>query len=208
MGLPTPDTSHLRNPKYASVYEPAEDTYLLLDALENDQAELQHLRPTICVEIGSGSGCVSAFLGQVLAPHASLVLSTDINPAATEATRQTTGHTPSDAVFEQCRARFVQSLVPRLCGSIDLLVFNPPYVVTPSEEIDVTQEASAWAGGKNGREVLDCLLPQISQLLAPNGRFYLVVIEENRPQEIIDYLSAQGLLAQRVLQRRAGKEHL
>ncbi|KAJ1719306.1 S-adenosylmethionine-dependent methyltransferase, partial [Coemansia erecta] len=64
MGLPTPDTSHLRDPQFASVYEPAEDTYLLLDALENDLARLHARRPTICVEIGSGSGCVSAFLGQ------------------------------------------------------------------------------------------------------------------------------------------------
>ncbi|KAJ1812164.1 HemK methyltransferase member 2 [Coemansia sp. RSA 2599] len=208
MGIPTPDTSHLRDAKYASVYEPAEDTYLLLDALENDRAELQRLQPTICVEIGSGSGCVSAFLGQVLDPSAALVLSTDINPAATEATRQTAARTPSAAVFEQCRTRFVQALVPRLCGNIDLLLFNPPYVVTPSDEIDVTQEASAWAGGKDGREVLDRLLPHIPQLLAPAGRFYLVVIEENKPLDIIDYLSAHGLSGKRVLQRRAGRENL
>ncbi|KAJ2234734.1 HemK methyltransferase member 2 [Coemansia sp. RSA 1722] len=208
MGLPTPDTRHLRDVKYASVYEPAEDTYLLLDALENDRTEIQRQRPSVCVEIGSGSGCVSAFLGQVLDPYPALVLSTDINPAATEATRQTTTNTSSAAVFEQCRTRFVQALVPRLCRCIDLLMFNPPYVVTPSEEIDITQEASAWAGGTHGREVLDILLPQIPQLLAPGGRFYLVAIEENKPQEIMDYLETRGLSAQRVLQRRAGREHL
>ncbi|KAJ2008394.1 S-adenosylmethionine-dependent methyltransferase, partial [Coemansia thaxteri] len=74
MGIPTPDTRHLRKAEYATVYEPAEDTHLLLDALENDRTELHELRPTICVEIGSGSGCVSAFLGQVLSPYGALVL--------------------------------------------------------------------------------------------------------------------------------------
>lgn len=48
------------------VYEPAEDTFLLLDALEEDADHLRALKPTICVEVGSGSGCVSAFLGRIL----------------------------------------------------------------------------------------------------------------------------------------------
>lgn len=30
----------------------AEDTFLLLDALEQDQAELEAQRPTLCLEIG------------------------------------------------------------------------------------------------------------------------------------------------------------
>ncbi|KAJ2307216.1 HemK methyltransferase member 2 [Coemansia sp. RSA 2706] len=207
MGLPTPDTAHLGRSEYATVYEPAEDTYLLLDALENDRVELHSLQPSICVEIGSGSGCVSAFLGQVLDPTRCLIISTDINPAANRATRETTAKIPH-ATFEQCRTRFVHALDSRLRGNIDVLLFNPPYVVTPSAEIDVTAEASAWAGGRHGREVLDQLLPQISSLLSPNGRFYLVVIEENKPEEIIDILAQYGLEGKQVLKRRAGREHL
>ncbi|KAJ2808467.1 HemK methyltransferase member 2 [Coemansia guatemalensis] len=208
MGLPTPDTRHISRPEYASVYEPAEDTYLLLDALENDRTELQKQQPTICVEIGSGSGCVAAFLGQLLDPLPTLIISTDINPAAVDATMETVARNPSRAVFLQCRTRFLQSLDSRLRGSIDILVFNPPYVVTPTAEIDSTDEASAWAGGKHGREVLDQLLPQIPQLLSPSGRFYLVVIEQNKPDDIIQALSVHGLSGERILSRKAGREHL
>ncbi|KAJ2504579.1 HemK methyltransferase member 2 [Coemansia sp. RSA 2052] len=208
MGLPTPDTGHLRQAEYATVYEPAEDTYLLLDALENDREELQTQRPTICVEIGSGSGCVSAFLGRVLSPYGALVLSTDINPAANSATRETVAKTSSESAFEQCRTRFVQALDGRLRGNIDVLVFNPPYVVTPSTEVDSTIEAAAWAGGVLGREVLDLLIPQVPALLSPGGRFYLVVIEQNKPDEIIAEFAVLGLAGKRVLSRRAGIESL
>ncbi|KAJ2485753.1 HemK methyltransferase member 2 [Coemansia sp. RSA 2050] len=208
MSLPTPDTGHLRRAEYATVYEPAEDTYLLLDALENDRAELQAQRPTVCVEIGSGSGCVSAFLGQVLSPHGALILSTDINPAANNATRETVAKAPSESVFDQCRTRFVQALDDRLRVSIDVLLFNPPYVVTPSAEVDSTIEAAAWAGGVRGREVLDLLMPQVPALLSPNGRFYVVAIEQNKPEEIIAQFAALGLAGQRVLSRRAGIESL
>ena len=49
--LPTPDTSHLRH--YPDVYEPAEDTFLFLDALQLEREYLAANRPLICAEIGS-----------------------------------------------------------------------------------------------------------------------------------------------------------
>lgn len=69
--IPTPDLSHLTSQDFDKVYEPAgiflnhclaqpsahvgliiEDTFLLLDALEQDESWLRSLRPTICLEIG------------------------------------------------------------------------------------------------------------------------------------------------------------
>jgi release factor glutamine methyltransferase len=77
--LPTPDLSHISEETYLQVYEPAgfspivlmtEDSFILLDALEN---EIPLLRQTsseilargnlpLVIEVGSGSGCISAFL--------------------------------------------------------------------------------------------------------------------------------------------------
>lgn len=50
--LPTPQIGHLTSEDYEHVYEPAEDSFIFLDALEEDAAELVQLRPDVCVEIG------------------------------------------------------------------------------------------------------------------------------------------------------------
>ena len=84
---PTPSFSHLTSSDYQNVYEPAEDSFLLMDALEKESNFLKSMRfdlhtarqftsslsstflanrPLICVEIGSGSGAVVTFLATLL----------------------------------------------------------------------------------------------------------------------------------------------
>jgi len=50
--LPTPELSHLSAQDFEHVYEPAEDTFILLDALEQDAEELKALHPVVCLEVG------------------------------------------------------------------------------------------------------------------------------------------------------------
>lgn len=40
---------------------------------------------------------------------------------------------------------------------------------------------AAWAGGRNGREVMDRFFPLALDLLSSRGSFYLVTIKENHP---------------------------
>lgn len=48
-----PDLEHLTMRDYDSVYEPAEDSFLLLDAIESVAPMLAKTSPAIVVEIGS-----------------------------------------------------------------------------------------------------------------------------------------------------------
>lgn len=53
-------------------------------------------------------------------------------------------------------------------------MFNPPYVVTPDEEVGRGGIAAAWAGGYNGRQVIDRVIPLVSGFL-PHQGFSIIV---------------------------------
>jgi len=102
---------------------------------------------------------------------------------------------------------------------IDVLLFNPPYVVTPSEEIyDPSTKSSslsssltaAWAGGLRGREVVDRILYDIKSWLRPNGGTFLVVAyAQNDIEEMMSILSNQdGMRVERAKWTKADEESL
>ncbi|NXN66297.1 HEMK2 methyltransferase, partial [Himantopus himantopus] len=205
--LPTPRYDHV-GPEgpFGDVYEPAEDTFLLLDALERDAARLREAGVEICLEIGSGSGVVSTFLASSVIGSNALYICTDINPMAAYCTLETALR--NNVHLQPVITDLVKGLSPRLNGKVDLLVFNPPYVVTPSEEVESHGIEASWAGGKKGREVMDRVFPLVPDLLSPGGLFYLVTIKENNPDEILETMKKRGLEGTRVLSRQAGQEML
>lgn len=232
-----PDVSHARREQ---VYEVSEDTLLLADSIEKDAALLHQLRPALCLEIGAGSGYVSAVLAHTLQAPA-LCFATDINAAAASATALTMRKNPPPhgllcsfcslplfffvkslltVVMGATTARFGDVVLMdlascfegRMAGKVDVLVFNPPYVVTEPEELRrAVRErdlAAAWAGGTDGTEVLDRLIPRLPALLSPRGVFYLVAIAENKPTAISRRLLALGFVPKIVLTTVAAQEKL
>lgn len=195
ISIPTPQISHLTEDDYEHVYEPAEDSFILLDALEADAAVLRQAKPVLALEIGSGSGIASTFINTMFERGEVCVLSTDINKYAADATRRTgdANKVPLNPVL----ANLVDPLEQRARGQIDLLVFNPPYVETENDEMTQTQTqrdiGGAWAGGSFGMQVTNIVLDKVPQLLAPGGRFYLVAIHQNKPDEIIARMRGLGL---------------
>jgi release factor glutamine methyltransferase len=45
-----------------------------------------------------------------------------------------------------------------------LQIFNPPYVPTPDDEVSKPGIAQAWAGGHQGRVVMDRLLKEVGDI--------------------------------------------
>ncbi|XP_065176534.1 methyltransferase N6AMT1-like isoform X3 [Sycon ciliatum] len=161
--------------------------------------------PSLCVEVGVGSGAVLTFLGGIIGSSAHYI-GTDISRHAAVAARSTGQH--NNILIDTVQTDLVTALLPRCSGCVDVMLFNPPYVVTPSEEISQGGIAATWAGGVNGREVTDRLLPLVSRLLSPSGRFYLLLLEENQPGDVHQILSDTGLSGEEVIRRRSGPENL
>ena len=68
--------------------------------------------------------------------------------------------------------------------------------------------AAAWAGGVDGREVLDRLLPDVGDVLSPGGTFLLLLLEQNKPKEVAAALEAQGLTCTMMAACSADEERL
>eukprot|EP00798_Chlamydomonas_sp_ICE-L_P029020 gene29020-32217_t len=93
-------------------------------------------------------------------------------------------------------------------GALYEAVFNPPYVPTPDEEIEMGGIATAWAGGYKGRRVIDRLLPQLADILSDKGELFMVTVSENEPHVIIQEMSEKGFIGSVVMSRQADEESL
>lgn len=169
--LPTPSTAHLAPKLNTTIYEPAEDSYLLLDTLSSasETTFLRHRFPRhapapLALEVGTGSGVVIAFLtahAHAILHRPILSLGIDVNLEACVGTQQTvdvavsasvsasqngqslsrTGTTPpgtgtTGTYLSSLCSDLTAALLPH---SIDILMFNPPYV--PSESLPALPSA-------------------------------------------------------------------
>jgi len=203
--LKTPVYSHLSKKYPDDVYEPAEDTFLLLDALEAEAEFLMELRPVVCVEVGVGSGIVLTSLATIIG-NSAMYVGTEINPRAAECALETGKVNGVD--FGVIVDDLGKCLIPRLQNMVDVLIFNPPYVVTPSCEVGRQSIEASWAGGIDGREVIDNFLPFATNMISTNGVIYMVLIDRNKPKEVIDIMKNFGLYGEIILKRKAGIENL
>ncbi|EGZ76510.1 hypothetical protein NEUTE2DRAFT_153410 [Neurospora tetrasperma FGSC 2509] len=223
--LPTPDTSHV---PYQRVYEPAEDSFLLLDTLSSSSetaflssrfASLSPSSPSLAplvLEVGPGSGVVIAFL----TAHASTifgsphVLSTaiDVSPFACAATNLTVSKAVSENTSTSgfwTSATQGDLVSPFRPGSVDVLVFNPPYVPTPDlpappptglqelKEKTTFEEDShllelTYAGGRDGMETTDRLIEALPGVLSERGVAYILLCAQNKPEEVKERIRVIG----------------
>ena len=124
------------------------------------------------------------------------------------------------AAVDVALADLASPFLPRLASAVDLLLFNPPYVLTPKEEVYRLGEkspagiAAAWAGGDKGREVVDRALPLIARFLKKRlkeeegGVALVVALAENDIPDLLRLASTNGLEGEVVAERSADEERL
>ncbi|MFA6328035.1 MAG: HemK2/MTQ2 family protein methyltransferase [Candidatus Micrarchaeia archaeon] len=145
-----------------TVYEPAEDSFLLATYASSLSGRV--------LEVGCGSGIASLSAAQASPKNS--VLGVDINPAAVECSRQNAGaNNLANAAF---RVSDLFSSVPA-GEKFDSILFNPPYLPTTREEkLALELENAAYDGGASG---LDCFMRFAAQApahLAPGGKIAVI----------------------------------
>lgn len=209
----------MKTPKYKkseTVYPPSEDTFILLDALEKDIGSLQlNLKndcevPLVC-ELGVGSGIVSIFLESLLAleNRKALYLGIDLNNDALLNTETNRGLNNKEMVLEPVLTSLFGGLRH---GLIDILIFNPPYVLTPDAESENAQANpgihTALSGGIDGRLIIDQVIDNVNTYTSIRAIFYLVLVKENKVDNVCERMLAKGWANEMIMYRVCGWEGL
>ncbi|MED6172877.1 hypothetical protein PIB30_054009 [Stylosanthes scabra] len=133
-------------------------------------------------------------------------IATDVNPNAVKVSCEAlVAHGVS---AELILTDIASGLENRLAGLVDVIVVNPPYVPTPEEEVGAEGVVSSWAGGENGRSVIDRILPVVDHLLSEKGLLYMVTSTANNPSEICLQMKKKGYSSKIIIQRSTEEESL
>lgn len=166
---------------YENVYEPAEDSFLFVENLRVKPRD-------VIVDMGTGCG----ILGIVAASKASRILAVDISPLAIHCARENAKlNRVLDKVF------FIQGdlFAPiRLGEKFDLILFNAPYLPSKHGE-ENSWFARAWAGGVDGRQVIDRFICEAPKYLKRSGRLSLMQSTLSDVSVTLQKLEKKGMKA-------------
>lgn len=138
------------------VYNPSDDSYLLLKVLEVSPGQS-------FLDMGCGTG----ILGLHAARLGAKVIAADINPHAVECTRR-------NASANGIRiGAIVSDLFDKIPGNFDIISFNPPYL--PGKETSTSWIEKAWSGGEEGSEVASRFIGYAWRHLNPGGSVYIIL---------------------------------
>ena len=161
------------------VYEPAEDTYLMIESLVVKCGEK-------VVEIGSGTGIISLHCAKAGAE----VTAVDISEDAVDCTRLNSARNSLDLKVLR------SDLLENVNGKFDLIIFNPPYL--PNAE----QQDLRWSGGPSGLDVIRRFLECAGEHLEKDGRIVLALSSLASYPEFEKFFSEFGFEARIVCGKR------
>lgn len=177
------------------VYQPAEDTRLLLDQTL-DEVNAGHR----VLEVGTGSGFVAVRLAEATGAR---IVASDLNPHACRQAKQRASEAGVDV--EVVRADLTDPFAPE---SFDRVVFNPPYLpADPDAKRDDWMEV-ALSGGETGRAVVEPFLDDVRRVLTPSGRALLLVSTLTGVGEVARYADERGLFARTLAEETHPYERL
>jgi len=146
-----------------TIYQPAEDSYLLDKILRQEIPSLIKSNPDIrFLEIGAGSG--------ILLETAKDLGIKDKNIFATDINQEAVSHC-QELGFSNC---ILSDLFKEVEGQYNIIVFNPPYLPRDKDNLEPAESQLATTGGASGSEIINKFLGQAKDYLEENGKIYLL----------------------------------
>ncbi|MFC1505863.1 HemK2/MTQ2 family protein methyltransferase [Thermoproteota archaeon] len=161
--------------KDPNVYDPAEDTTLLvknLDVRINDRV----------LEIGVGSGYISLVASQ----KAESVFGIDINPHAVRLAKINAKQNNIDNV-----EFIVSDLFTAIKGKFSLIIMNPPYLPQSVDDKNDPIDYS-WNGGRDGRNLTERFIKEVDNYLGNKGRIQIIQSTLSGYDKTINALREKG----------------
>jgi release factor glutamine methyltransferase len=145
---------------HKSIYQPAEDSYLMSRILKERLPKLLEQNPNLkFLEIGTGSG-IHLETAKNSGIKKQNIFSSDINKNSVAHCSSLGFHCIHSDLFENIKDKF------------DIIIFNPPYL--PEDKQEPEDSKLVTTGGKKGNEIILKFLGQAKEHLEKNGIIFLI----------------------------------
>lgn len=155
---------------HSSIYQPAEDSYLLLESVEKYLKKQENKKIKI-LDIGSGSG-IQALICKKLGFDN--VLTADINPNAVKYLKKQGLKSIQSNIFSNKQFKDKR---------FDLIIFNPPYL--PEDKKEPKDSRLQTTAGKKGYEIIIRFLKQAKSYLNKQGAILFLFSSLSQPKIIL-----------------------
>jgi len=174
------------------VLRPPSDCHLLIEVMR----ERRLAAGAAVLDVFTGSGALAVASGLA---GARTVTAVDISRRAVLNSRL-------NAALNRVRVRAKRGDLfgPVADDRFDLILANPPYIPSESDELPTRGAARAWDAGTDGRALLDRLCAEAAPRLAPGGSLLIVQSSLVGEEATLKLLAAAGLTAG-VVARRHGQ---
>lgn len=174
------------------VYKPAEDTFLLAENLDVREGDL-------ILDMGTGCGIIAV----LAARKARKVVAVDLNPHAVRCAEL---NAELNRVAGEVDARLGDLFAPIDNNEkFDVIVFNAPYLPSAPDERK-TWIGRAWAGGPDGRQLVDRFILEAPQYLKTGGKILLVQSSLTNIEKTLEKLWQKDFEAEVVAEKKVAFE--